>query len=452
MRPEPRRLLVIVAMSAGLAAGRARAQSAVGPNIWKGVGSCSSTSCHNAGAVTGSPAVKRSEYAVWSERDPHNRAFTVLLDDRSKSIERLFRRDQPGARAESDRLCLSCHVHPDFEGARHDPGFSVEDGVSCEACHGPAQGWLVPHTAPGWKGLPPSVKSQFGMLPIEDLGIRARTCVGCHVGEGAREVNHDLIAAGHPRLNFELGAYLDILPKHWSMRDERARYPDFEARAWAVGQVATARAAVDLLARRASEPDAPWPEFTEFDCFACHHDIQKESGARKLRFDGRRPGVLPWGSWAATPLPRVADVVGPQVGGPSDALKTLRSLRQAMETPAPDRGQVATLARQSAAELTRWLDGLSAVRLDPSGLRVALDRIGRDPGPPAASWDAAAQRYFALAALHHAVRDFDPSWRDPRLEKALNFMADRLRFPDGTDSPRDFNPVEFDADLRNLGR
>jgi hypothetical protein len=443
---------MIAAMSAGLAAGQAWAQSAAGPSLWKGVGSCSSTSCHNAGAVTGSPAVRRSEYAIWSERDPHNRAFTVLLDDRSASIERLYRRGEPGARPETDRLCLSCHVHPNLDGARHDREFSVEDGVSCEACHGPAQAWLVPHTVPGWKGLSPAVKAQFGMVALEDLGIRAQTCVGCHVGDGTREVNHDLIAAGHPRLNFELGAYLDILPKHWDMRTERARYPDFEARAWAVGQVATARAAVDLLARRADEPEGPWPEFTEFDCFACHHDIKKDSGARTLRFDGRRPGTLPWGSWAEAPLPRVAEVAGPQVAGSSEALKALESLKRAMESPAPDRSQVATLSRQSSTELTRWLDGLSAVRLDPSSLRVARDRLDRDAGPSAASWDAAAQRYLALAALHHAVRDFDPSWRDVRLEKTLDFMAGRLRFPDGTDSPRAFNPFKFETDLRKLGR
>lgn len=451
MRPGPRRLLIVAALAAGLAPARGVAQYATAPSLWKGVGSCSSTSCHNAGNVTGSPAVKRSEYAFWSQADPHNRAYAVLLEDRSVKIEQLYRR-QPGARPETDRLCLSCHVHENYDGNGHGPEFSVEDGVSCEACHGPARDWLVPHTAPGWKGLSPAFKAQFGMTPLEDLGARARSCVGCHVGDATREVNHDLIAAGHPRLNFELGAYLDILPKHWSMRDERARYPDFQARAWAVGQLATARAAVDLLAKRADDKDAPWPEFTEYDCFACHHDIQKDSGARKLGFDGRRPGSLPWGSWAESSLPRVAEVAGPRAGGSVESLKTLDALRLAMETPAPDRARVVMLARQSSAGLARWLDGLSAVRLDPLALRQTLDRIDRDDGHPAASWDGAAQRYLALAALYHAVSDLDPSYRDPRLEAALGVMVDRLRFPDGTDSPRRFNPRTFADDLRKLGR
>ena len=43
------------------------------------------------------------------------------------------------------------------------------------------------------------------MTILRPTGPTAEACAACHVGDGLdREVNHDLIAAGHPRLNFEL--------------------------------------------------------------------------------------------------------------------------------------------------------------------------------------------------------------------------------------------------------
>ena len=81
-----------------------------------------------------------------------------------------------------------------------------QDGVNCESCHGPAQLWLAEHTQYGWNNRPPLEKERLGMRPTRELPERAAVCVGCHVGPPGRDMNHDLIAAGHPRLNFEFAA------------------------------------------------------------------------------------------------------------------------------------------------------------------------------------------------------------------------------------------------------
>ena len=39
---------------------------------------------------------------------------------------------------------------------------------------------------------------------MRDLPTRARTCLACHMGSGNTVVDHELIAAGHPVLTFEL--------------------------------------------------------------------------------------------------------------------------------------------------------------------------------------------------------------------------------------------------------
>src|SRR5205807_1861790 len=90
----------------------------------------------------------------------------------------------------------------------------------------------------------------------------AETCVGCHVGSpavpafpGARDVNHDLIAAGHPRLNFEFAAFLFNLPRHWN-EEKKTPSPGAEGGTWVVGQAITAKAALELLAHRANQATA----------------------------------------------------------------------------------------------------------------------------------------------------------------------------------------------------
>ncbi|HEV8058888.1 MAG TPA: hypothetical protein VGP68_03395, partial [Gemmataceae bacterium] len=77
-----------------------------------------------------------------------------------------------------------------------------------------------------------------------------------------------------------------------------------EVRAWALGQVLSAQAALELLATRASDTGRPWPEFAEYDCFACHHDLKSKSWRAAEQLHGREPGTPNWGGWFTTLLPQ----------------------------------------------------------------------------------------------------------------------------------------------------
>jgi hypothetical protein len=232
---------------------------------WQGVASCASTACHGGNGPRGS---KGSEYTTWVLDDRHTQAYQILFDDRSRLIEKNLRhlKNVKEAHAEADQLCQRCHAM-NAENGPHRDSFVRNDGIGCESCHGPAQEWLGLHYARDWRDKKPEEKRKLGYWPLKSLGERARLCVSCHVGDTEKQVNHDLIAAGHPRLNFEFGAFQAIMPKHWREAGENAR-PDFEARAWAVGQVVSAQAALALLGHRARTTSSPWPEFAEYDCFA----------------------------------------------------------------------------------------------------------------------------------------------------------------------------------------
>ena len=277
---------------------------------YRGSGSCSATACH--GNITPLPpkisTVWRSEHTTWISDDC---AFACV----SGLVRQAFgtnRANLAGAggnvkRASEDIRCLACHTTPCRLSSMTATAWMNADGVGCESCHGPSARWIGPHTTEGWTEWSPQAKADLGFKETKSLVHRAKICADCHVGRRSRDglvdrdVNHDLIAAGHPRLNFEFSAYLANMPPHWSEKEPNptpaARNPalvaaDFPARAWVIGRLVTAKAAMELLEARAAAAEsrmAPWPEFTEYGCFSCHHDLRDQACAAGLV----RPAPMP---------------------------------------------------------------------------------------------------------------------------------------------------------------
>jgi hypothetical protein len=275
------------------------------------------------------------------------------------------------------------------------------------------------------------------MNDLSDLSIRARICAGCHVGSPpitdedgkgmpARDVNHDLIAAGHPRLAFELSSYQANMPPHWRPSGERRGVGPpvakevAEDRIWSIGQLESARAALELLAHRAAHRDRPWPEFAEYDCFACHHNLNEPSWRQAFRPVGRRPGSLPWGSW-------YLGLTGPLLAADSTALD---ALERAMQKPHPDRTAVSVLAREAADELAKFKlpdDILSRPWIE--------QMLREEPMPIARSWDTAEQLYLALHVFNTSgkgravplerlshMRAFLPGYSSPTVAGSQPFL------------------------------
>src|SRR5262249_15398992 len=159
------------------------------------------------------------------------------------------------------------------------PNFALEDGVGCESCHGAAQEWLGLHVTWARKAMSPRQKQGYGLIPTPDPGTPVGARTTRHVGTSHAQGNPHPIAPGPPRVDLESAAFHAVYPKHWDTRVDKARYPDFEARGWLVGQIVSARASHRLLASRAraaglnGDGSAPWPEFSEYGCFACHQNL-----------------------------------------------------------------------------------------------------------------------------------------------------------------------------------
>lgn len=469
MRRLPRRLLMSVLVAGTVwwllphPADPARAQTAGEPVPssaglqWQGVASCAAMACHH---MNGLPGTERSEYSTWVAFDPHAKAYLALFNDRSRLIEKNLKKlkDLDDAHPEKNGLCLKCHAMNAAEGERG-PKLVLEDGVGCESCHGPAQKWLDQHYQAGWASR--TDKEALGFRNTKDLYSRAKICAECHVGAPDRQVNHDLIAAGHPRLNFELGSYLANYPHHWQEKGENAR-PDFEARVWLIGHLASLDAALLLLETRArsshkgGDPKAPagerpvWPEFAEYDCFACHHGLRDEDWRRNRDFSKRAPGSYPWGTWYQALTPTLARQ---RPGVDSDRVVTsLDELTRLMSRVYPDPGEVARQARQARVPLAAWAQRLHNQPLNPDQVHRLLTALTGDEGQVAgAGWDQSAQLYLGLAALRQArLAQQGLVDRSPAAPPALIRLYEGLKFQPGFDSPTRFQADEFRRALGQL--
>lgn len=427
---------------------------AVGPvGPYRGAGSCSATACHGSvgRAQDGwNTTILRNEHTTWVAQDRHARAYQVLFDPRSVRIVRaLAGGKEPDVPAHEDVRCLACHSTPRPAADFASTAWLNAEGVGCEACHGPSEKWLGAHTRGDWAPWDLLGKEQYGMTPTKDLARRAETCAGCHVGSrndpagfADRDVNHDLIAAGHPRLNFELAAYLANEPRHWVEKGPNAT-SDFAAREWVVGQVATTRAALQLLRERAADSidgAAPWPEFTEYGCFSCHHGLRDETWRQNRREAWARPGLPLWGSWY---VPLNQTLAADSALGNVEAARSLTQLVDAINQPAPPAEEVRSRAGAAVNAYSRWLDTIKNARVAPDQAQRLMASCRN--WDKVASWDHAAQRYLALAALRESLLRQAPELVEPDSRDRLLELFDFLRYKPTEDGPREFDPGRLPA-------
>lgn len=443
-----------------------------------GSASCATAACH--GGLTGHKFVG-SEFPIWSSRDPHSRAYSVLLNDLSKQMAELLKLPKP---AHESAVCLNCHSPATSADSKLSTisGRQPLDGVDCEQCHGPAERWLTEHVRTDWKPRSAEDKQRRGYRDLTDVLTRANACADCHVGGPGRDVNHDLIAAGHPRLFFELSTFHANWPKHWPEEVDAKRHSleidiakrgtltgsVFEARLWAVGQVVTAQRSLELLSQRAElakQEPTKWPELAEWNCFACHHDLQSASWWQS-KDQTKRPRVsFGWNAWPYAMLEPLARMKPAPIIQLPDT--TFDRLRRHFATPFPPAEDIAREARAAANSLRVSAERLN--RADSANDALSLGTLAAlrlalvtDDGPRLVSrdWDSATQLFLSLNALQSAViaargsaaTKIDQE-RDRQLQTVLDSMNETLNFQPGLRSPRDFaaQPIErLQADLERL--
>ncbi|MFZ1742241.1 MAG: multiheme c-type cytochrome [Pontixanthobacter sp.] len=278
-------------LTGGLITSGAQAQSSGGAR-YEGVATCAGSTCHGRAEGNGE-VVRQDEIASWQEPSSstgaHSRAYAVLASPRGRQIAASL---GLGA-ATSAPACLGCHatfVPQSQQGAR----FLTADGVGCESCHGPSSRWLSSHY-----GVPGTHASNvaLGMTPLEKPQVRAKVCLDCHYGsaDGNQFVTHSMMAAGHPRIAFELDLFSALQQHHDEDGDYAARKGKTDSvRLWAVGQAEAVARSSDLFAHPRYGTQGVFPEYYFYDCHSCHRQIT-DSAQRKLTFETNPGRPIPFG-------------------------------------------------------------------------------------------------------------------------------------------------------------
>ena len=253
-----------------------------------GVASCSSSVCHGSVSPSKTYDVLLNEYVTWSHEDAHSKAYTVLNSPRARTMAAKLGLQN----AATAKVCLDCHtdnVAPDRRG----PKFSVADGVGCEACHGGSERWISTHTS---RRATYRENIEKGMYPSANLHERATLCLSCHYGTGEKFATHRLMAAGHPRLSFELDTFQAIEPAHYRVdADYERRKPSYSrTQTWAYGQLAAASAELMALQGPRIDNTATFPELALFNCYACHmSSMRRYDWSHRLLTLSVEPGGVP---------------------------------------------------------------------------------------------------------------------------------------------------------------
>jgi len=454
-RATPFALALCVACVVFVASAKAQSSKSSTEAKYIGPGSCAATACHGSVKPVAESRIFQNEYSTWILKDKHARAYQALTSEVGERMARILKL---GAKAAQAPKCLACHaLYTTPE--QHGRPFEITEGVSCENCHGPAQAWLGQHT----ERESPEKHSRslaLGMAETRDVIHRTEKCLTCHLGTAQKFVDHEMIAAGHPDLFFELDSFSAVMPRHWKQPRESASGkpapgPDGDAnwtgvRDWSSGQAVQLHAAMERLTWRAKferfDHKEIWPEYSELSCFACHHALgpAKDSWRQERGYTGRRPGDPAWNASRYIVFRVFARQVDPTAAQELD--QRLIAVAEEMSKLNPDRAAVASAATAAAPVAQRFAERLATMNYDSALALRAMQGITQDAEAISLGDERAAeQATMALDSLYIAYsRQANPP-NAAEVRAAINGLFQQL------ENPSAYNADRFAGALKRIG-
>jgi hypothetical protein len=455
--------LLALAIAAFVLAPPARSQ---GENAarYTGVASCAGSTCH--GRMEGDGAVVRQdELMKWQEPSTpggaHSRAWAVLSNNRSQFIARNLGIGDPA----TAQMCIGCHATAGAVAAKGAMRGSVptEDGVGCESCHGPAGGWIASHYAGVGSNANPDAEMRdkhlanlsAGLKKLEDPVVRAGVCVDCHFGSASdgQFVTHRIMAAGHPRIAFELDLFSSLQAHHqedadygWRKFGSATGRTD-HVQMWAVGQATAIERSLALFqSRRGTE--GMFPEFYFLDCHSCHRRIFDQAKPVRTGVDnpGRQipEGMPPYNDENLIMLAAAARLAAPALADQLAARTA--AFHKAMAT---DRASAVAAAAQLSQTVAALKSAFAARSFSGTDAFAMVDAI---------SAKAIGDRFTDYSGSQQAVMGVDTllnamvSSGRVTVGAAAGIRGDIDRAYAAVKDPNAYRPAEFQASLGSAVR
>lgn len=438
-RPQAVRVIAVIGLAALYPV-----STAFGSGTFEGVASCAGSTCHGRAEGNGA-VVRQDEIATWQEPSSpsgaHSRAYAVLGGRRGQQIAASLGLGN----VQSAPACLGCHSTYAPAGQRG-AKFTLTDGVGCESCHGASGGrWLAEHYA-----LPATHASNVaaGLTPLDNPKARANVCLDCHYGswKQGQFVTHAMMAAGHPRVSFELDLFSALQQHHTVDGDYTARKaaPD-GLRLWAVGQAEAVRRATTLFAQPKFAMEGAFPQFYFYDCHSCHRTIT-DGPQRKLTFEPNPGRPIPFGNppFNDENIIMLSAVAGALVPGEAGAFQAAaRDFHKAMGAGPGEARAAAQALSTRAGALSDALAARSYTGAD--AFRVIATIAGEATSPRFTDYAGSVQAVMAVDTLLNALV------REGRVTQgaAAGIRGDIARAYKAVDEPNAYRPADFRAALKS---
>jgi hypothetical protein len=444
-------------------------QKKIPPGAYYSSGSC--YECHNKPQSYQDkfiPNICRcNEFEIWETTDKHRLAFLALKGKRADMM-----RERLGYDVRAAKACVSCHsVWIEDNQVREKQQSLVEEGVSCFVCHGPDSGtdkrWMDTHgstnpaTRDEWRKESRETKqTRYGMRDLWNPAERSRLCVSCHIGNADEDkiVTHEMYAAGHPPLpSFDMSNFSEAM-KHWQALGEKSpavlkefKYSPLEVEREqldlvTIGSLVSFQQTMVLLKKQASKLDA-WPEFAQFDCYACHHDLKNPSWRQQRGYRGK-PGRPQMSAWP-TALMEVA--VEYASGADAKAAKRnfkdfeakLAKLQDAFNAqPFGDTAKIADATDELVQFIEKQIKVLQALPVvDESVHRRLLMKLIEKQNPTYLDHESARQVAGAFRAIY--TDGWKNAKRDNEVMSHLTTLDDELCLTFKSGARKKFDAVRF---------
>ena len=392
-----------------------------------GPGSCSASACHGGIQARTTTKVLQNEFSTWVTSDKHTRAYTVLKEPLGRQISAILKIGP----AEKSQRCLVCHAI-DSPDSQHGSQFDISEGVSCESCHGPASKWLGPHVLATAQHVD---MVKLGLVDNKNLSVRTEKCLSCHLGAPGLNVDHELIAAGHPDLTFELDSFDAVEPPHWVEKGpdgKGAADKLFGVRAWAVGQSVQLEQSMLRVARHAKS--GPWPEFSEMDCMTCHHSLTgPQSWRQQTLFTGHRAGDPPYNLSRYVLFKHFAAEVDPSLNDQLNA--EAMKVAALITSMSPDRIAVEAAANRTAELARRMTAEVRDASYDSARTQRLLRAIAGDADAISVDGERTAeQATMTVDSLY--IADANANGKNQATRDAIDGLFAQVKNPSAYNAPQ----------------
>jgi hypothetical protein len=278
------------------------------------------------------------------------------------------------------------------------------------------------------------------MVPLENPRARASACLDCHFGSAdpGQFVNHRIMAAGHPRISFELDLFSTLQRHH----DEDGDYAQRKGRTnnvqmWAIGQAMALDRSLSLFTS-ARGGEGIFPEFYFFDCHTCHRRISDDP-----RFEPDSEGnpgrPIPTGMPAYNDENMIMLSAAARVAAPALAQRFDRDSRAFHAALAKDRAS-AVGAAAALRESARALAGAFSGGVSRDQTFAIIDTIaGNAVSPRFTDYSGSVQAVMAVDTLLSALVNSKQvgSGAAESIRADINLAYRAVRDPNAY-QPRDF--------------